>query len=146
MTQLLHKEIPLCQFMQLQIDTLDRLQIKASAPLAPNKNIHQTGFAGSLYALAVATGWAYIQNFLCLADNTTNDHVSLVLKKADIRYRLPVTGDISLHCGFYDTDKVALFQQQLDGQIKLSVSLKIAISSGGKTCVQVKGDYVVQPT
>ena len=143
MTQLLHNEIPLCQFMQLEIDTLNRLQINASAPLSPNRNIHQTGFAGSLYALAVATGWAYIQHLLQLADNIDHSQCSLVLKKASIQYRLPVNGDIYLQSGFYNTEKVTLFHHQLSSKNKIGVSLKVSILSNDKTCVRVMGDYVV---
>src|SRR5690606_33798775 len=48
--------IPLSQYMQLSLARFDGNELRCAAPLAPNVNLHQTMFAGSIYALATLTG------------------------------------------------------------------------------------------
>lgn len=80
--------------MQFTIASLDLERIQVSAPLPPNVNIHGTGFAGSLYSLAVLTGWALCAHIL---DELGFD-AELVVGRGEIRYRAPVTGDIECAC------------------------------------------------
>jgi thioesterase domain-containing protein len=82
--------IPLSAAMQFTIESLDSGAIRVSAPLPPNVNIHGTGFAGSIYSVAVLTGWALATHLLEEAGLDTD----LVVARGDIRYRAPVTGDL----------------------------------------------------
>lgn len=86
--------IPLSQAMQFSIDTLDLDEIRVSAPLEPNINIHGTGFAGSIYSIAVLTGWALCTHIL----QALEIDAELVVGKAGIRYLAPVTGNLECHC------------------------------------------------
>jgi len=88
----IHLHIPLASAMQFTIDELDPGAIRVSAPLKPNINIHGTGFAGSIYSLAVLTGWALCTHIL----EDAGVDAELVVARAEIRYRAPVTGE--LHC------------------------------------------------
>ena len=56
--QRIHAGIPLSRSVQFHIAELDGQSIRVAAPLAPNINVHGTGFAGSLYALGILTAWA----------------------------------------------------------------------------------------
>ncbi len=76
--------------MQFTIDSLDLDAIEVSAPLPPNVNIHGTGFAGSIYSVAVLTGWALCTHIL----EQTGVAADLVVAQAEIRYRAPVSGDL----------------------------------------------------
>ena len=69
------------------------------APLAPNVNIHGTGFAGSIYSLAVLTGWAMVTHIV----TSRSISCELVVSKAEIRYLRPVVGDIECRCEVADT-------------------------------------------
>ncbi len=82
--------IPLADAMQFTIAELDVDRIRVSAPLEPNVNIHGTGFAGSLYSLAVLSGWALCMHLI----ETLGLDAELVVGKAEIRYRAPVRGPI----------------------------------------------------
>ena len=76
--------------MQFSIEELSSRSILVHAPLAPNVNIHGTGFAGSIYSIAVLAGWAlstHIMDVLAMDGD-------LVVSKAEIKYRAPVTGRI----------------------------------------------------
>jgi len=83
-----HQTIPLSAFMQLQIEQFDGTALRCQAPLAPNKNLHQTMFAGSIYSLLTLTGWGLVWLQL-KADGLSGD---IVLADAQIRYLRPVNG------------------------------------------------------
>ncbi|MCZ6487534.1 MAG: YiiD C-terminal domain-containing protein [Gammaproteobacteria bacterium] len=86
----IHAAIPMSQAMQFSIKKLSSRSILVHAPLAPNVNIHGTGFAGSIYSIAVLAGWAlstHIMDVLAMDGD-------LVVSKAEISYRAPITGTI----------------------------------------------------
>lgn len=138
LTNLLQSEIPLCQFMGLDVVDLTKDSIATFAPLAPNINMHQTGFAGSLYALAVATGWALVHSRV----KNENLDALLVVKKATITYKRPVSGDISLktHLNAEPEQRLA---DQLHQTGKANIPLKIEFSSEGKKCGYLEADYTL---
>ena len=78
--------IPLSQFMQLQIAQFDGNTLSCTAPLAPNINLHQTMFAGSIYALATLTGWG----MLYLQLQALGLKGDQVLAEGNIRYFKPL--------------------------------------------------------
>ena len=88
--QQIRQAIPLSDAMQFRIDALSMESILVSAPLSPNLNIHGTGFAGSIYSVAVLAGWALCTHIL----GEYGVDAELVVAKAEIRYRSPVTGDL----------------------------------------------------
>lgn len=82
--------IPISDAMQFSIAELSPHSILVRAPLTPNVNIHGTGFAGSIYSIAVLAGWGlstHIMNLLGMDGD-------LVVSKAEIKYHAPVTGPI----------------------------------------------------
>ena len=89
--QKIRESIPLSEAMQFTIDSLDNEAIRVSAPLEPNVNIHGTGFAGSIYSVAVLTGWALCTHIL----EDAGLDAELVVAKAEIRYRAPVSGELN---------------------------------------------------
>jgi thioesterase domain-containing protein len=141
LNQLLHKEIPLCEFMQMNITVLTDIHIETTAPLEPNRNMHHTGFAGSLYALAVATGWALAHH----RQSQFEIAGSLVVKEATIHYKRPVKGDIHLKASL--TEEVADIDLK-DAVLKegrASLPLVIWIYAQEKKCAYLEADYVIVP-
>ncbi len=88
--QRIHASIPLSAAMQFSIVQLSRESILVTAPLAPNVNIHGTGFAGSIYSLAVLSGWALCSHGIELLGLDGE----LVVTKGEMRNRSPVRGEI----------------------------------------------------
>ena len=115
--------IPLSAAMQFTIESLDTGAIRVSAPLPPNVNIHGTGFAGSIYSLAVLTGWALATHIL---EDAALD-ADLVVAKGEIRYRAPVTGD--LYCAT-DVDAAARDSFLRDTRARGKGILQLEISVG----------------
>ena len=99
----IHSGIPLSKAMQFTIAELDSRSIRVRAPLQPNVNVHGTGFAGSIYAIAVLTGWA-----LCTHIMERNQMAGdLVVAAAEIKYRAPISGDIQCRAEVSEADRDA---------------------------------------
>ena len=101
--QTIRESIPLSQAMEFSIDVLDLDGIRVSAPLEPNINIHGTGFAGSIYSVAVLTGWALCTHIMQVLEIDAE----LVVGSAEIRYQSPVTGNLECHCQCDETARQA---------------------------------------
>jgi thioesterase domain-containing protein len=105
--------IPLSEAMQFSIDSLGLEAIEVSAPLPPNVNIHGTGFAGSIYSCTH------------ILEQTGVD-AELVVAKAEIRYRAPVTGDLRCVAGA-DAGQRASFLQDIESRGKGLLALEIRV-------------------
>jgi thioesterase domain-containing protein len=92
--QRIRRVIPLSDAMQFSIRQLSLGAIQVTAPLEPNINIHGTGFAGSIYSLGVLTGWALCTHIMA----ELGIEAELVVARAEIRYRKPVSGDLECSC------------------------------------------------
>ncbi len=141
MNSLLHKEIPLCEFMQMKVTSLTETSITAAAPLAPNRNMHQTGFAGSQYALAVAAGWALAHH----RQAQFKLQGLLVVKEATMHYKRPVKGDIELKAELRDQAASINLREELEQNGRACLPIIIWIYSEGKKCAYLEAGYVVMP-
>lgn len=120
--QKIRDAIPLSDAMQFGIDSLGLEAIEVSAPLPPNVNIHGTGFAGSIYSVAVLTGWALCTHIL---DEMKVD-AELVVAKAEIRYRAPVTGDLRCKSGVETNDRESFLRDIHErGKGKLQLNIEV---------------------
>jgi thioesterase domain-containing protein len=90
----IHAGIPLSDAMGFEITELESTAIRVAAPLKPNINVHSMGFAGSLYALGILTGWGISRHLI----RQRGLNAELVVAEASIRYRAPVRDDIECHC------------------------------------------------
>ena len=117
--------IPLSDTMQFSITELTASSIVVQAPLSPNVNIHGTGFAGSIYSLAVLTGWALVTHIMELQDMVGD----LVVAKAEIKYRRPVTDDILCQCNISE-DELRQVTNQFAEKGKSRLALDIEVGDG----------------
>jgi len=118
----IHDGIPLSQALGFRISALDDGEIRVEAPLAPNLNVHATGFAGSLYALGILTGWGITRHLI----RRHGLAAELVVAEATIRYLAPVRGDIACRCRIPE-DQAAAFVGRLEshGRARLPVEVSI---------------------
>ncbi len=93
--------IPISEAMQFSIAELGPLSILVRAPLAPNVNIHGTGFAGSIYSIAVLAGWGLSTHIMEQAGMDGE----LVVSRAEIKYRAPVTGPIECRAATSEAER-----------------------------------------
>ena len=137
--QKIRSTIPLSEAMQFEITELDANSIQVHAPLGPNVNIHGTGFAGSIYSLAVLTGWAMCAHIMSLNDLQGE----LVVGKAEIKYRRAVIDDIDCQCRVAEDD-ISHLKQQFVAKGKSRLALKITI--GDEQAVLNASFYITSRT
>jgi thioesterase domain-containing protein len=118
----IHRNIPLSQAMGYRITELTDRRISVAAPLAPNRNIHGTGFAGSLYGLGMLAAWGLCAHIIARAGLDAD----LVVVEATIRYRAPVRGDIVCRCSITD-DAAHTFVDTLAAKRRARVALEVQI-------------------
>ncbi len=124
--------------MQLEITDFDGYALNCSAPLAPNINLHQTMFAGSIYTLATLTGWGMLYMQLQAAGLQG----AQVLANATIRYRRPVAGAPQARCQLLHCygDLTPLAQGK-----KVKQRIRVGIYCQTEYCAEFIGDYIVLP-
>ena len=77
-----HREIPIVAAMGMAVEHYDGASLSVRAPMQPNRNVHGTTFAGSLYTACVLTGMNYRltaipQDFPSTAASTDFDPVEM---------------------------------------------------------------------
>jgi thioesterase domain-containing protein len=133
-----HRDIPLAAAMQIGVDGYDGRTLTVRAPLSPNRNLHGTAFAGSLYSACVLTGWG--ATWLALREHGLAGVI--VVADSSIEYRKAVGSDLVCHC----TPEARTLQEGLEklresGRARFE--LGCAIESDGQRAVRFTGKYVV---
>lgn len=121
----INRGIPLSAAMGYRISVLDDNSIVVQAPLAPNINVHGTGFAGSLYALGILTAWGLCTHLI----NRAGLAADLVVAEAQIRYLSPVHGEIRCRC-MVDDAVAKAFIQRLRDKRRSRLRLQVGIDEG----------------
>lgn len=129
--QTIRASIPLSEAMQFSIIELNPRNILVQAPLEPNVNIHGTGFAGSIYSLAVLTGWALSTHIMALKQMQGD----LVVAKAEISYRAPLTDSIQCRTQVSEED-CAAFQLSFESKGTAKLALKVEIGASGNAVLR----------
>lgn len=127
----IHRTIPLSQAMGYRITDLTDRRISIAAPLLPNRNIHGTGFAGSLYGLGILAAWGLGAHMIARAGLDGD----LVVAEATIRYRAPVRGDIVCRCSIAE-DAAQTFVDDLATKRRARVALEVEIGDGPAAVIE----------
>ena len=80
-----HRDIPLAAAMSIGVAGYDGRTLTVRAPLPPNRNLHGSAFAGSLFSTCVLTGWG--ATWLALREQDLTGVI--VVADSDIHYRKP---------------------------------------------------------
>jgi thioesterase domain-containing protein len=134
-----HREIPIVASMGMAVERYDGQSLTVRAPLQPNRNVHGTTFAGSLYSACVLTGWGAI--WLALRARELRG-ASIYAAESTIQYRKGVYGDFVCRCLL----EPAVFDAGLENftaSRRARFELTCTIDSDGKTAVTFAGKYVV---
>lgn len=137
--QLLYKEIPITQALQVQVDNLTSNSIQLSAPFEANKNIHNTAFAGSIYTTATLAGWSLVTHLV----QQHQRQGSVVLASATIRYSKPIEGDIVASCQVSDPEVIERFLKRFDSRGRGRLSLEIDVIEAGESKASMQADFAV---
>ena len=132
------REIPLAAAMAIEIAGCTPEELAVRAPLAPNRNLHGTAFAGSLFSLCALTAWGAA--WLALRQRGLDG--VLVLADSRIRFRKAVSGDIVCRCR-PDLSAVERSLAGLEATRRANITLVCTIDQHDKNGVTFDGEYVV---
>lgn len=138
----LEQAIPLSAQMGVRVDAYDAKGLTVSMPLEPNRNPHQTAFAGSLNALCTIAGWGMTHLLL----ENLGHRGSTVIRRSSIKYREPVqTERVQATClPVSETDLLYFSEMLLEkGQAKLDHFVQIEGETAERAAVLFAGSYVV---
>lgn len=142
LAKFLAEEIPLSTPMGVTIDALDECGLTVSMPLAPNRNPHQTAFAGSLNALCTIAGWGMTHLLLDRLGMTG----STVIRRSSIKYQEPIHSPrVTAVCLTTPEADLAYFAEMLreKGQAKLDHVVQSPGPDAERPAVLFSGSYVV---
>jgi len=121
--QRIDREIMLAKPMGIVVEAANDSGVILRAPLAPNTNHKGTAFGGSLYSLAVLTGWAWLTCFLV----TRKLNAEAVIQESNMRFLKPVRGEMRACLEMPAAAEVHKFQRMLlragRGRIRLQVKM-----------------------
>lgn len=134
-----HRDIPPAAAMAIGVARYDGTVLEVRAPLAANRNVHGTVFAGSLFSICVLTGWG--TTWLGLRRHGLSG--AIVVSESQIRYRRAVGEDVLCRCSSEES-VIGAAASQLDATGRVSLPLRCTIDAGGKLAVTFEGNYVVR--
>jgi thioesterase domain-containing protein len=121
--QRIDAEIMLARPMGVIVESANDSSLVLRAPLAPNANHKGTAFGGSLYSLAVLTGWAWLTRFLA----TRKLDAEAVIQESNMRFLKPVHGEMRACLEIPAAADIEKFQKMLvrasRGRIRLQVKM-----------------------
>jgi thioesterase domain-containing protein len=109
--------------MDIVVERADDDAVVLRAPLALNANYKGTAFGGSLYSVAVLTGWAWVTRYLA-ARGVAAD---AVIQESSIHFLAPVQGELRTRLAAPSDAQIAKFCKMLQragrGRIRLRVEI-----------------------
>ncbi len=116
-------EFALAKHIGIVVESVDDKGIVLCAPLAPNANYKGTAFGGSLYSVAVLTGWAWVTHYLATQDLAAD----AVIQESNMRFLAPVRGELRARAAAPSDPQIEKFRKMLKragrGRIPLQVGI-----------------------
>jgi thioesterase domain-containing protein len=130
-------EFPLARHLGVAVEAANDATLVLRAPFAPNANFKGTAFAGSLFSVAVLTGWAWLTRYLVsrqfLAD--------AVIQESNVRYLAPVQGELHAILNAPHTDSLERFRKMLSRAGRGRIRLQVEVRDGGIVATQFDGVF-----
>ncbi len=137
--EILGKAIPLTQAMGIIVERYTGKELTIVAPLANNFNHLGTAFGGSLYIAAVLSSWGLL--YLRLREAGVKG--SIVIRKGNVEYLRPVTGDI-VATGTMPSDEVfGEFLGTYSRTGKAKMVIHAVINAEGGVAVKFEGSFAL---
>jgi thioesterase domain-containing protein len=133
-----HREIPIVAAMGVTVEHYDGRSVTVRAPLQPNRNVHGTTFAGSLYTACVLTAWGAVW----LAMRERGCVGIIYAAESTVQYRKAVDRDFICRCS-PDADALEAGLNKLEASGRASFHLVSTIDNDDKRAVTFTGKYVV---
>ena len=135
----LHEEIPLTKDMGIEVVRYDGQALTLKAPIAPNVNHKSTVFGGSLYSVAVLSGWGLL--YVKLKEQGLAGHI--VIYESTISYHVPVVEDFEAQCKLPEESTFSRFVAGFRKKGMSRICLHANVKSKSSVAVNFKGIYVI---
>jgi thioesterase domain-containing protein len=116
-------EFALARHIGIEVESADDAVVVLRAPLAPNANYKGTAFGGSLYSVAVLTGWAWVTRYLAARGLSAD----AVIQESTVRFLVPVEGELRASATAPAVEQIDKFRKMLQragrGRIRLRVDI-----------------------
>lgn len=136
---LVHQEIPITKALDIRIEALTDTAIRVVAPFKVNRNLHNTAFAGSIYTVATIAGWSLV-NSVALTHGLEG---SVVLAKAEIKYKKPINGDIVARCAIDNEETIKTFISSFQRKKRARLNLVIEVVEDGVIKAELNANFAL---
>jgi thioesterase domain-containing protein len=130
-------EFALARHIGIVVETADDSALVLEAPLAANANFKGTAFGGSLFSVAVLTGWAWVTRYLA----TTDVAADAVIQESTMRYLVPVQGALRASLVSPSTAQIEKFRKMLQRAGRGRIRLKVHIHQGTALATEFEGVF-----
>ena len=116
-------EFLLARHIGIVVESADDDAVVLRAPLAPNANYKGTAFGGSLYSVAVLTGWAWVTRYLAARGLSAD----AVIQESSVRFLVPVHGELRASATAPAEEQIDKFRKMLQraGRGRIPVRVEI---------------------
>jgi len=130
-------EFALARHIGIVVERADDSGIILSAPLLPNANYKGTAFGGSLFSVAVLTGWAWVSRYL----DATGLAADAVIQESTIRYLVPVHGTLRATLRLPKPEQVEKFRKMLQRAGRGRIRLFVDVHHGQTPATEFEGVF-----
>jgi thioesterase domain-containing protein len=130
-------EFALARHIGIVVESAGEEGIVLCAPLGPNANDKGTAFGGSLFSVAVLTGWAWVARYL----ETAHLAADAVIQESTIRYLVPVHGILRATLIPPQSAHVEKFRKMLQRAGRGRIPLKVDIRQEETLASEFEGVY-----
>jgi len=130
-------EFPLARHIGIVVESAQDGGVVLSAPLAPNANHNGTAFGGSLFCVAVLTGWVWVTRYLAARQLIAD----AVVQESTIRYLVPVQGALRATLTAPPAEQIEKFRKMLRRAGRGRIRLHVDIHCGHAVATQFDGVF-----
>jgi thioesterase domain-containing protein len=130
-------EFALARHIGIVVESADDSGLVLRAPLAPNANFKGTAFGGSLFSVAVLTGWAWVTRYLAATDLAAD----AVIQESTMRYLVPVQGVLRARLMPPSTTQIERFRKMLLRAGRGRIRLQVNIHQGETLATEFEGVF-----
>jgi thioesterase domain-containing protein len=132
------REFMLARHIGVVVETAGDAAVVLRAPLGPNANHQGTAFGGSLYSLAVLTGWAWLTRYLA----ARNIPADAVIQESNTRFLIPVEGELRACAESPSAAQLARFRKMLKRAGRGRINLRVQITYRETLATLFEGVFV----
>ena len=131
------KEIRLAKHIGIVVEAVGDEGVVLRAPLAPNSNHKGTAFGGSLYSVAVLTGWAWLTRYLVLHGVVAD----AVIQESNMKFVKPVHGELKATLSAPPHAEIERFLRMLKRAGRGRITLSSTMHDGEALVAQFEGVF-----